>query len=107
MNFLNEWAEIILCSFIFQRFGFTIPFITAADQIFSKIRNLTYRYMPNQLSLFPKETQQYDTWLLRELINNCIAHSNYQLGCRIYINEFEDGKRLHTRYSLLNRQIKN
>ena len=69
---------------------FTIPFILAADQIFSKIRNLTYRYMPNQLSLFPKETQQYDTWLLRELINNCIAHSNYQLGGRIYINESED-----------------
>lgn len=28
---------------------FTIPFITVADQIFSRIRNLTYRYMPNQL----------------------------------------------------------
>lgn len=69
---------------------FTIPFITVADQIFAKIRNLTYRYMPNQLSLFPKETQQYDVWLLRELINNCIAHSNYQLGGRIYINEFDD-----------------
>ena len=40
---------------------FTIPFITVADQVFAKIRNLTYRYMPNQLSLFPKETQQYDT----------------------------------------------
>ena len=46
--------------------------------------------MPNQLSLFPKETQQYDTWLLRELLNNCIAHSNYQLGGRIYVNECED-----------------
>lgn len=46
--------------------------------------------MPNQKSLFPKETQQYDTWLLRELLNNCIAHSNYQLGGRIYINECED-----------------
>ncbi len=69
---------------------FTVPFITVADQVFAKIRNLTYRYMPNQLSLFPKETQQYDTWLLRELINNCIAHSNYQLGGRIYINESED-----------------
>lgn len=69
---------------------FSIPFITAADQIFGKIRNLTYRYMPNQLTLFPKETQQYDTWLLRELLNNCIAHSNYQLGGRIYVNECED-----------------
>lgn len=69
---------------------FTIPFITVADKIFAKIRNLTYRYMPNQLSLFPKETQQYDIWLLRELLNNCIAHSNYQLGGRIYVNEGEE-----------------
>lgn len=69
---------------------FTIPFITVADQIFSKIRNLTYRYMPNQLSLFPKETQQYDIWLLRELLNNSIAHSQYQSGGRIYVNECED-----------------
>ena len=69
---------------------FTIPFITVTEKLFAKIRNLTYRYMPNQLSLFPKETQQYDTWLLRELLNNCIAHSNYVLGGRIYVNEEED-----------------
>lgn len=67
---------------------FTIPFITVADKIFAQIRNLTYRYMPNQLSLFPKETQQL--WLLRELLNNCIAHSNYPLGGRIYVNEGEE-----------------
>ena len=68
---------------------FGVPFITVTEKIFSKIRNLTYRYMPNQLSLFPKETQQYDTWLLRELLNNGIAHSNYPLGGRIYVNEEE------------------
>ncbi len=67
-----------------------IPFISVIDKVFTKIRNLTYRYMPNQLTLFPMETQQYDTWLLRELLNNCIAHSNYRLGGRIYVNEFED-----------------
>ena len=69
---------------------FGIPFISVIDKVFAKIRNLTYRYMPNQLTLFPMETQQYDTWLLRELLNNCIAHSNYRLGGRIYVNEFED-----------------
>lgn len=69
---------------------FTIPFLTVSERIFSKVRNLTYRYMPNQLSLFPKETQQYDTWLLRELLNNSIVHSNYRVGGRIYVNEEED-----------------
>ena len=69
---------------------FKIPYITLSDRLFKKIRNLTYRYMPNQLTLFPKETRQYDMWLLRELLNNCIAHSEYTLGGRIYLNEFED-----------------
>lgn len=69
---------------------FKIPFINIVDKVFSKIRNLTYRYMPNQLTLFPMETEQYNGWLIRELLNNCIAHTNYQLGGRIYVNEFED-----------------
>ncbi len=69
---------------------FRIPFITLSDRIFEKIRNLTYRYMPNQLTLFPTETKQYDMWILRELMNNCIAHSDYTIGGRIYLNEFED-----------------
>ena len=56
---------------------FKIPYITLSERLFEKIRNLTYRYMPNQLTLFPTETKQYDLWLLRELLNNCIAHSEY------------------------------
>ena len=69
---------------------FKIPFITLSERLFEKIRNLTYRYMPNQMTLFPTETKQYDMWLLRELLNNCIAHSEYTFGGRIYLNEFED-----------------
>lgn len=46
--------------------------------------------MPNMKTLFPETVPQYDSWLLRELLNNCIAHSNYRLGGRIYLNEFED-----------------
>lgn len=67
-----------------------IPFITLSERLFEKIRNLTYRYMPNQMTLFPAEIKQYDMWLLRELLNNCIAHSEYTFGGRIYLNEFED-----------------
>lgn len=69
---------------------FKIPFITLGDRILSKIRNLTYRYMTNENTLFPSETKQYDIWLLRELMNNCIAHSNYVYGARIYVDEEED-----------------
>ena len=69
---------------------FDIPFLCAIDSVYKKIRNLKYRYMPNQLSLFPTETQQYDSWLLRELLNNCIAHQDYTADRRIYVDEFED-----------------
>ena len=69
---------------------FKTPFIQAVDKVSLKIRNLTYRYMPNQLTLFPTETQQYDLWMLRELLNNCIVHADYRAGNRIYVNEFED-----------------
>lgn len=69
---------------------FKIPFITLSDRIMVNIRNLTYRYMPDQMTLFPQEVKQFDTWVLRELLNNCIAHSDYSIGGRIYVNEFED-----------------
>lgn len=71
---------------------FDIPFITVVDEVYKKIRNLKYRYLPNQLTLFPTEVNQYDQSLLKELINNCIAHSDYTTGGRIYVNEFEDDK---------------
>ena len=54
---------------------FSIPFLTEAEKVFTKIRNLPYRYMLSQTSLFPADTQQYDSWMLRELLNNCIAHT--------------------------------
>ena len=69
---------------------FKIPFITVGDRSLAKIRNLTYRYMPDQMTLFPMETMQYDPWMLHEILNNAIAHSQYNLGGRIYLNEFED-----------------
>jgi ATP-dependent DNA helicase RecG len=69
---------------------FSIPLITVVDKVYAKVRNLVYRYMPNQMTLFPIETQQYDVSLLRELLNNCIAHQDYTTGGRIYLDEFED-----------------
>ena len=69
---------------------FRIPFITVIDKAFSKIRNLVYRYTPNQMTLFPTEIKQYDADLFKELLNNCIAHQEYTAGGRIYIDEYED-----------------
>jgi ATP-dependent DNA helicase RecG len=67
-----------------------VPFVSVVDEVYANVRNLTYRYMPNQATLFPTETRQYDTSLLRELLNNSIAHSQYTAGMRIYFDEYED-----------------
>lgn len=66
------------------------PFINVADRLRGRIRNLKYRYMIGQQSLFPQEVWQYDDWVLREIINNCIAHQDYRLGGNIRVTEYED-----------------
>jgi ATP-dependent DNA helicase RecG len=42
------------------------------------------------LTVFPIETLQYDPSLFRQLLNNCIAHQEYTIGGRIYLDEYED-----------------
>ncbi len=69
---------------------FLPPFITVVDRIKARIRNLKYRYMVGQQSLFPQEVWQYDDWVLREIINNCIAHQDYRVGGNVRITEYED-----------------
>jgi len=62
----------------------------AVDKTYAKIRNEKYRYMAGQQTLFPDETYQYDQEVVKEILNNCIAHSNYQLHGKINVEEFED-----------------
>jgi ATP-dependent DNA helicase RecG len=65
------------------------PLILAVDQVFAKVRNLTYRYLPDA-SLFPTEVTQYDPWVIRETLHNCIAHQDWEQGGRISVVEFPD-----------------
>lgn len=68
---------------------FSVPFILASDNILTKIRNLSYRYMPDN-TLFPFEVSQYDTYVIREALHNCIAHQDYHLQSKIVVVEFPD-----------------
>lgn len=68
---------------------FSMPLLLAVDQVFSKIRNLKYRYMRGG-TLFPEEIDQYDDLSIREAINNCIAHQDYTLAGRINVVEHDD-----------------
>jgi ATP-dependent DNA helicase RecG len=68
----------------YQHFG--PPLILAVDQVFAKIRNLTYRYMRNE-TLFPTEITQYEPWVIREALHNAIAHQDYARRGRINVIE--------------------
>ena len=69
---------------------FDMPLLLAVDKAYAKIRNEKYRYIAGQQTLFPNETYQYEEDVVKEALNNCIAHSNYQLRGKINLEEFED-----------------
>lgn len=71
----------------YEHFG--PPFLLNVEELFSKIRNLKYRYMPNG-TIFPTEINQYDSYVIREVLNNCIAHQDYTKGGRISVVERKD-----------------
>ena len=68
---------------------FTIPMVLTVDRVYERIRNLTYRYISDE-TLFPLEVSQYDPWVIREALHNCIAHQDYQQASRITVTERED-----------------
>lgn len=68
----------------YKHFG--LPYLLNSDQVSKQIRNLTYRYMPDD-TLFPTELPQYDSWVIREALHNCIAHQDYSLGGKINLVE--------------------
>lgn len=70
---------------------FSCPFLLSIDKVYNKIRNLKYRYMDGS-SLFPQEVDSYDPFIIREALNNAIAHQDYRLGGKINVVEFEDRK---------------
>lgn len=70
---------------------FTCPLLLEVENVRAKIRNLKYRYIKDG-TLFPDEVDQYDPYIVREALNNCIAHQDYTLGGKINVVEHEDGR---------------
>ena len=71
----------------YEHFG--PPFLLAGDRLQGRNRNLVVRTMPSK-TLFPVELTQYDFWVIREALHNCIAHQDYLLQRRIIVVEFPD-----------------
>ncbi len=71
----------------YEHFG--PPFLLVGDLLQKRIRNLIVRALPSG-TLFPQEMMQYDSWVIREALHNCIAHQDYRLHGRITVVEFPD-----------------
>lgn len=69
---------------------FTCPFLLTVQSVTNKIRNLKYRYL-QEGSIFPEEVSQFDAYIIREALNNCVAHQDYTLGGKINLIERDDG----------------
>jgi ATP-dependent DNA helicase RecG len=65
---------------------FDPPLIINVDNVLTRIRNLNVRQLPRG-TMFPIELRQYEPWVLREALHNCIAHQDYTLGGRINLTE--------------------
>lgn len=65
------------------------PFLMSVDKLLSQIRNITFRYLPDN-TLFPDEVMKYDNYVIREALHNCIAHQDYSLRERINVVETPD-----------------
>ena len=77
---------------------FGIPFILTSEDVYRKIRNLKFRYILNEQSLFPEELLRYEPFCIRELLYNCIAHQDYTKRARINVVEFEDHHLIFSNY---------
>jgi ATP-dependent DNA helicase RecG len=74
---------------------FTCPLIINVNEVFARIRNIKYRYIKDG-TLFPEEVDQYEPYVIREALHNCIAHQDYTLGGRVNVVEREDGQIIFT-----------
>ena len=68
----------------YEHFG--PPFLLQVDRVLRRIRNLNVRALPSG-TLFPQEITQYDQWVIREALNNAIAHQDYGLRGRVNVVE--------------------
>lgn len=67
------------------------PFLLSIEEVYRKIRNLKYRYInPEFRTLFPEEVDTYEPYVIREAINNAVAHQDYTQGGQINVVEYED-----------------
>jgi ATP-dependent DNA helicase RecG len=65
---------------------FNMPLFSEINSILTKIRNVKYKFFPDN-QLLATEVNKYDTKVILEALNNCIAHQDYSKHSRILLTE--------------------
>jgi len=65
---------------------FATPFLLNTTKVMQRIRNLKYKFFPDN-ELLATTVDKYDTRSILEALHNCIAHQDYSLNSRIIVTE--------------------
>ncbi|MDR1719016.1 MAG: putative DNA binding domain-containing protein [Dysgonamonadaceae bacterium] len=68
---------------------FATPFLLTTTKVMQRIRNLKYKFFPDN-ELLATTVDKYDTRSILEALHNCIAHQDYNLNSRILLTEQVD-----------------
>ena len=70
-----------------QHFG--LPLLSSIDALIARIRIIEINILPPR-EVAPLNLPNYDDWVLREALHNCVAHQDYTQGGRILVTEGPD-----------------
>ncbi|WP_426147126.1 ATP-binding protein [Polaromonas sp. DSR2-3-2] len=68
---------------------FELPLIIAMDQLVARLRIIEVNLLPPRQTA-PLNLPNYDDWVIREALHNCIAHQDYAQGGRVRVTEAPD-----------------
>lgn len=71
----------------YEHFG--PPLLLNTTKILNQIRNVKYKFFPNN-ELLATTVNKYDTRSILEAMHNCIAHQDYSLNSRVIVTEKVD-----------------
>jgi ATP-dependent DNA helicase RecG len=65
---------------------FDLPLVMAIDPLIAKLRIIEVSLLPPRQTA-PLNLLNYDDWVIREALHNCIAHQDYAQGGRVRVTE--------------------
>ncbi len=65
---------------------FDVPLFVSINDVLKRIRNVKYKFFPDN-QLLSTEVNKYETKVILEALNNCIAHQDYSRHSRIVLTE--------------------